>query len=357
MKNTLAKPFAGLIEVPLNRSITATALTLTSVQEEALQALHRKLSSLEYQLRANPCLCGQQSEENDVVVLEQDRYGLPARMVVCKQCSLARTDPVLDDASLASFYEFEFSRLHRGATSPTASYLEYVLPAGESLFQFLTAHLPVKELADITEVGCATGANLLPFQAVGKRVIGFDYDDGYMEYGRQRGLSMQYGDYREQLPLESQDLIILSHVLEHLPDPVSELEQLTSRLRPGGYLYVEVPGIFAITERWKHCPAMYHQNDHLYHFHAAYLRTVFEGLGLEVIYCDQWCKAIVRRPMDWELSQRKSIPLTSVKQEYAAVVRELKAAHLYYEVRTRIVGLADRLGLKATLKALRDRAA
>ncbi len=43
------------------------------------------------------------------------------------------------------------------------------------------------------------------------------------------------------LQAHSYDLVVLSHVLEHTPDPVFLLSKMASLLKPGGWLYVEVP--------------------------------------------------------------------------------------------------------------------
>lgn len=43
------------------------------------------------------------------------------------------------------------------------------------------------------------------------------------------------------LQAHSYDLVVLSHVLEHTPDPVSLLRKVASLLKPGGWVYVEVP--------------------------------------------------------------------------------------------------------------------
>lgn len=40
---------------------------------------------------------------------------------------------------------------------------------------------------------------------------------------------------------DSYDLVICSHVMEHLPDTVKTLEEMSRILKPGGKLYVEVP--------------------------------------------------------------------------------------------------------------------
>lgn len=43
------------------------------------------------------------------------------------------------------------------------------------------------------------------------------------------------------LQVHGYDLVVLSHVLEHTPDPVFLLAKTASLLKPGGWLYVEVP--------------------------------------------------------------------------------------------------------------------
>ena len=48
-----------------------------------------------------------------------------------------------------------------------------------------------------------------------------------------------------QLPIEENkfDIIIMSHVIEHLPDPVSIVVKLKSWLKPGGLLMVATPNV------------------------------------------------------------------------------------------------------------------
>jgi len=353
VRNTLARPFVSLARLPLQRATGFPLVSLEPLQERALATLREKLERGEYGLRRNCCLCSDSPAKQDVVVLEQDRYGLPCQMVVCKACSLARTDPVLDDESLSQFYEAEFSLLHRGAIHPTARYLDYVLPVGTALHDFVARYVADDEIDKVMEVGCATGANLLPFLERGKSTIGFDYDENYMDFGRKRGLDVRHGDYRERVPVESQDLVILSHVLEHVTDPVAEMKDVISRVRAGGYLYVEVPGLFAITRRWKHCPKLYHQNDHIYHFHARYLRVFFESLGLDVEYCDEWCKALLRKPANWSSGRATQIPTGELDSVYLSVIRELKAAHLYFGARSCLVNVLGQIGLKKKIKQLR----
>lgn len=45
----------------------------------------------------------------------------------------------------------------------------------------------------------------------------------------------------ESVPNESQDIIILSHVLEHLKDPYKIVEEAAQKLKKGGKIYLEFP--------------------------------------------------------------------------------------------------------------------
>jgi len=45
------------------------------------------------------------------------------------------------------------------------------------------------------------------------------------------------------LPDASFDVVIASHILEHLPNGVALLQQLSAKLAPGGHVYVEFPSV------------------------------------------------------------------------------------------------------------------
>lgn len=56
----------------------------------------------------------------------------------------------------------------------------------------------------------------------------------------------------EDLPaISTFDWVNIDNVLEHLPDPVGTLAGLRARLRPGGFLYVEVPNESFLAARYR----------------------------------------------------------------------------------------------------------
>src|SRR5262249_53146515 len=54
---------------------------------------------------------------------------------------------------------------------------------------------------------------------------------------------------RDTIPWDSFDVVVMSHILEHLPDPMATLKQLRAIMNPGGLLYVAVPDMQSLQFR------------------------------------------------------------------------------------------------------------
>jgi len=101
-----------------------------------------------------------------------------------------------------------------------------------------------KPLADcnVLNVGGSAGAidNFLADHV--RRVIGIDIDDEAIEYARQKfkkdNLEFQVADALN-LPFDdaSFEIVICSHVYEHVPDPVQMFDEIHRVLRTGGICY------------------------------------------------------------------------------------------------------------------------
>ena len=65
------------------------------------------------------------------------------------------------------------------------------------------------------------------------------------------GITVHVGPV-EEAPIEegSLDFVHMSHVLEHLDQPVTTLRRVARRRRPGGRLYVETPNVESLGFRW-----------------------------------------------------------------------------------------------------------
>jgi SAM-dependent methyltransferase len=141
----------------------------------------------------------------------------------------------------------------------------------------------------VLDVGCGDGfvADIVKRRA--REVVAIDHDAGSVERARKRfgrpGLTFVVGDAFAHVAAEKEgfDVIVLSHVLEHLDDPGSFL----ARCRPlARYIYVEVPDFEATplnTYRVDlHRPLVHTDTDHVSEFDRDELRAIIAGAGLEI---------------------------------------------------------------------------
>jgi SAM-dependent methyltransferase len=78
------------------------------------------------------------------------------------------------------------------------------------------------------------------------------------------------------------DLIVCSHVLEHLADPYKAAHALRSYLARGGVFYVEVP-----LEIWRKAPLPIEPVTHVNYFTVGSLRILLERAGFDVFSCGE----------------------------------------------------------------------
>ena len=110
----------------------------------------------------------------------------------------------------------------------------------------------------IFDVGCGDGQVLARMSKLGWRGAGIDFDAAAVETGRQKfGQHLQVGDFQTaQLNERDFDAVTMSHVIEHVPDPIACLKKCRDLLKPGGQLVVTTPNIRSLghatfKENWR----------------------------------------------------------------------------------------------------------
>lgn len=102
------------------------------------------------------------------------------------------------------------------------------------------------------DIGCGNGRFLDRIRRHGWDVVGVDTSAAAAAAAAESfGITVHVGPV-EEAPIEerSLDFVHMSHVLEHLPQPVTTLRRVAGLLRPGGRLYVETPNIESLGFRW-----------------------------------------------------------------------------------------------------------
>jgi 2-polyprenyl-3-methyl-5-hydroxy-6-metoxy-1,4-benzoquinol methylase len=96
--------------------------------------------------------------------------------------------------------------------------------------------------ARLLDIGCGNGSFLLQMRSLGWKVFGVEPDPESAKQARAAGLNVQVGLLPQtSLPEGHFDAAILSHVIEHLHDPVQTLQRCCKLLKPGGTLVIYTP--------------------------------------------------------------------------------------------------------------------
>ena len=97
----------------------------------------------------------------------------------------------------------------------------------------------------LLDVGCGDGQFVAEARAMGMEATGLELDPRVVETARAAGLDVRLADLEEFSRQEpgAYDAITMSHLVEHLADPVAYLTAARVALRPGGRLWIATPNI------------------------------------------------------------------------------------------------------------------
>jgi len=152
--------------------------------------------------------------------------------------------------------------------------------------EFLTMFLRNLSPGRLLDVGCGDGEFLHRMSSLGWKGKGIDFDDAAIVAGKAKyGLDLVTGDFQSARFSEAGfDAITMSHVIEHVPDPVGCLAKCRDLLRPGGRLVVSTPnsrglGHAMFREAWRGLEPP----RHLHIFNPGLLAEVARRAGLTVV--------------------------------------------------------------------------
>lgn len=310
--------------------ICGPAAPITPTQTAARDRVAAAIASGRWTLVENRCCCGSTGQK-DVGIALEDRYGLPFSQVLCCYCGVIRSGETFSPEAISEFYDVEYRSLYSGSKMAGQVFFEDQYQTGLRFVRTFLAKLPADHRGSVLEVGCGAGGILKALDDSGwGPVTGVDLGGDYLEFGRNAGLNLLRGDYRSLIPGGSQQLVVLSHVLEHLPDPLQALRDVKTLIRPGGYLLVEVPGILNLHRSYAFV-SHYFQGAHIYNFSMDHLAFLLKACGFEVVEGNE-CATVLAR------NAGESVQVTMSAWNNPRLVSRI----LRY---LRLLALGERLGL------------
>jgi len=160
----------------------------------------------------------------------------------------------------------------------------HLLPIAADNLDMRILFLRARPGGRLLDVGCGNGSTLVTMRQMGWQGEGVDADPAAVEATRSHGIEARVGTLESQhYADDSFDAVTMSHLIEHVADPVALVRECRRILRPGGHLAIATPNAGSIgharfRERWRGLEPP----RHLVVFTAGALRRVVESAGLRV---------------------------------------------------------------------------
>jgi len=190
----------------------------------------------------------------------------------CRRCAFICYRPRPEALDVTNKYRLLIAL--RGPRSPRLRDSPTERQRARLLYDFVAARIPLDSVATILDFGGHDGRLLRDFVAAGKRCFTIDYDQPVVAQVTKLADTLE-----DVADAPSVDLILCNHVIEHVADPLAVVRRLKERLRPGGWLFVEVP-----MEIWRTAPLGTDPVTHINFFTPRALRNLLEiaGFGVRV---------------------------------------------------------------------------
>ena len=319
MSNRVLKHFRfGPTFARINRTLRSRRKAINKIL-----SLYKK-----YGLVSNGCsLCG---SNNFTLVSEGDRYGFDLKKQFCNECGLIQTYPAVSKEFHEEFYSFHYRPLY--LKSKVVDYQEVIKEQNDKAKKYLDYFINnglSEKLADLSiiEIGCSSGGTINGLKNNVKSVQGCDLDAKAIKFAKDNfEIDVEVGKYPSSLP-DGSKLFILSHILEHVFNPLETLKEIRSIMNSDDYLFIAVPGINAVKKGdYKHDLRRYFHIAHVSDFTASTLANVVNYAGFKSIHIDEEINGlfIAGKVVNWKKTNKDSINnIRSIEKTYKGIFPHL----------------------------------
>jgi SAM-dependent methyltransferase len=212
------------------------------------------------------------------------------QLLECMSCSMVFAGPVPSEEALEQYNAGYFENAHGGRSTNKIS-VAFFYGIARLRYAFLTKYLlkHAIKINTVLEIGPGHGyfAENWILHHPENTYLAIESDASCFDPLQKLGVKIMANTD----PIANADLVVMSHVLEHIAEPASFLQTFAKKLRKGGALFIEVP-----CQDWKHKPL---DEPHLLFFEKKTMKRLLERAGfenIEVAYYGQKIQDLKNRP-------------------------------------------------------------
>jgi 2-polyprenyl-3-methyl-5-hydroxy-6-metoxy-1,4-benzoquinol methylase len=201
-------------------------------------------------------------------------------IVRCRKCGLLYVNPIPDESSLTKLYA-EYRKV------PDKMYQLYKA-VGESVKERIlreTHDIRITHFGKLLDIGCGLGYFLQAIRPFCKEVYGTEISHFQALFARDRlGINVLESPLTALKLHETFDTITMLDVIEHLPNPRRELQEIHRRMKKGGLIVIMTPNINSLTfkiTRERYFPL--YPPEHLFYFTPETLKKLLALTGFVVV--------------------------------------------------------------------------
>ncbi len=291
----------------------------SQIQLAAIEKVQHALDTHEYITQRSTCpICG--STADGVEVSTFDRNGFFCPVIQCCTCGLLRNKEIFTEETCAAFYKNDYHKMTFGSDFANRDYFYEQNKIGLRYYKIVQSVLGNFSEKKIVEIGCSSGGILYPFMRRNNFCIGYAYNKNYMDFGRRLGLDLRQQDGTIE---DNADILIFSHCLEHIPNPVEMLSRIQSSLKPGGIILAEVPNIYRFTMDYISLQH-YFTIAHLFHFTPYHFSLLIKKAGFEPCFQNEYTTIIAKKTGSTSPSESYDI---SEKHSLSSFISDFSSWH------------------------------
>ncbi len=224
------------------------------------------------------------------IVSSNSVFGETFNIALCNDCELYYFEHQPSEGLLDNFYAKKyFLKLEK---KRFIYFLKswFAKLRASSQYVYIQKYTGKEDTKSILEIGSADGTFLAFFKKNGWDVRGFELNDYMIEKAREKhNIVLEKIDVLDVDPKEkSYDIIALSHVLEHMQDPVSILTHCKKLLKTGGFVFIELPHSPLPFETSTEQMSEYLDTTHLYNFRPKSMTKLILKSDLKLISIDRF---------------------------------------------------------------------